>query len=318
MNDITGLSYQPTLACRSNDCPRAVDFIEAGAGPLVALVHSSMAGARQWSCLMHDLQDHSQVRAINLFGYGGTPAWTGVNPPSLADFADLVAQAVADTAENISLVGHSFGGAVAMQAAAHQLKGRVKNLVLIEPSLFYLLEVCGHREAFDEISALAEYTNQCILDERIEAAAVGFIDYWCGPGTWATNSPGRQSAFARSISLLTHEWDAVLGGQLTPADWVALLPQRTLLLASDKTTRPSREIVELLLHHRPEWEFASIRDAGHMAPLTHPQLVNPLISGFLAGAAPLTGSGGRILLVDDESGGEDERHAAVVVPIEAL
>ena len=52
-------------------------------------------------------------------------------------------------------------------------------------------------------------------------------------------------------------------------------------MSSAQTTRPSRELVDVLSHARPDWEFASIWDAGHMAPVTHPQRVNPIIRGFL-------------------------------------
>src|SRR5947208_15947586 len=92
----------------------AVDFAEAGAGPLVVLVHSSMSGARQWTALMRDLADRFHVRAVNLFGYGATPAWSQANAPSLQDYAGLIAPMVPPTARGVSLIGHSFGGAVAM------------------------------------------------------------------------------------------------------------------------------------------------------------------------------------------------------------
>lgn len=281
MKDMIDAVYRLTSAHLSNGYTPTVDFMEAGTGPLVVLVHSSMAGARQWSALMEELEHHALVRAVNLFGYGATPAWSGVNPPSLDDFAELVALAVPESASNISVVGHSLGGAVAMQAAVGRLRGRVKNLVLIEPSLFYLLDLCGRWEAFDEISALAECMNRRISNEDPEMAAEGFIDYWCGLGTWAASSPSRQAAFARSVPLLAHEWKVVLEGKRTVAEWTAALPQRTLLISSANTTRPSRELVELLSKARPEWEVASLWETGHMAPLTHPRLVNPIIQGFL-------------------------------------
>ena len=50
-----------------------VDFLEAGSGPVVMLVHSSVSGAGQWRCLMDDLKADYYVRAVNLFGYGETP-----------------------------------------------------------------------------------------------------------------------------------------------------------------------------------------------------------------------------------------------------
>jgi pimeloyl-ACP methyl ester carboxylesterase len=257
-----------------------VDFMEAGAGPLVVLVHSTMAGARQWSALTHDLEDRFLVRAVNLFGYGGTPAWSGPVTPSLNDFAELVAAAVPSTARAVHLIGHSFGGAVAMQAAARQLRGRVESLVLIEPSLFYLLDWYRRREAFAEISGLATYTKRCVADGAPHAAE-RFIDYWCGPGAWAASSPARKIAFARAATLLPNEWNALLTGTTSLDAWAAALPPHTLVMSSVNTVHPSREIVELLLWAQTDWEFASVEDGGHMAPLTHSHLVNPVIRAFI-------------------------------------
>jgi pimeloyl-ACP methyl ester carboxylesterase len=282
MYDAIDLVYQPTQASVSNDCLDQVHFTESGAGPLVVLVHSSMAGAHQWSALTSDLEHRFRVRAINLFGYGRTPAWSGARLPSLDDYAQLVARAVPSTANGICIVGHSFGAAVAMQAAAYQLRGRVKNLVVIEPSLFYLLDCHEHRDAFREITALATYTRQCLSNDATEAAAERFVDYWCGPGTWAAAPPARRSSLARLVGLLPNEWNAVLGRAMTPDAWSAALPERTLVMSAAKTTRPSRELVDVLLDACLDWEFAMTWDGGHMAPLTHPQLVNPIIRGFLA------------------------------------
>lgn len=264
-----------------NDQAICADFIEAGAGPLVVLVHSSTSGARQWSALINELQGRFCLRALNLFGYGGTPAWSGAKPPPLASFASLVASVVPDTERNVHLVGHSFGGAVAMQAAARQLRGRVANLVLIEPSLFYLLDCCDRPEAFDEISTLAEYTKGRIAEGAPEAAAERFIDYWCGVGTWLASSAERKRAFARAIAHVPNEFDAVLTGETPPAVWCGVLPRRTLIIACAKTTRPSREVVEVLLNAQSHWEIACVSEAGHMAPLTHPEVVNPIIRNYL-------------------------------------
>jgi pimeloyl-ACP methyl ester carboxylesterase len=276
------MALDTASASTAKDRMRKVDFVEAGAGPLVVLVHSSMAGAHQWSALTRVLEDRFLVRAVNLYGYGATPSWSEAKPPSLDNFAELVALAVPDTANTVRLVGHSLGGAVAMQLAAHQLEGRVTSLVLIEPSLFYLLDCCDRHEAFDEVSTLAHYTRRCISDEVPEAAAERFIDYWCGAGVWKASSPERKAAFVQSVTLLRHEWGTVLEGELTPAEMTAALPRNTLVISSAKTVRPSRELVGVLLNARPDWGFASIPDGGHMAPLTHPQLVNPMISDFLA------------------------------------
>ena len=94
------------------------DFIEAGSGDIVILVHSSVAGARQWRSLMEALATNYHVIAINLFGYGKTRAWVGDNPQSLEDQARLIEPFLPLDGGQISIVGHSFGGSVAMKAAA--------------------------------------------------------------------------------------------------------------------------------------------------------------------------------------------------------
>ena len=275
------ISHQPNPVAASYDEP-PLDYIEAGAGSPVILVHASMAGARQWAPLVSGLQNHFLVRAVNLFGYGGTPRWSKATPPSLDDYAALIARAVPDTARDVSLVGHSFGGAVAMQAAAHQLRGRVRRLVLIEPSLFYLLDHADRREAYREISMLASYTRQRISDGLPEVAAGRFIDYWCGIGSWRACSAETQARFTCRIAQLPHEWGAVLRGSLTPAAWAAALPSSTLLLSAADTTFPSRQVVDVLSQAAPHWTFATRHDGGHMAPMTQPHLVNPVIQRFLA------------------------------------
>jgi pimeloyl-ACP methyl ester carboxylesterase len=268
------------MSCKYAD---SVDFSEAGDGPLVVLVHASMGGARQWSNLMGDLADRFGVRAVNLFGYGGTPAWSRAQAPTLDDFAALVACAVPATERKVRLVGHSFGGAVAMHAAAHQLRGRVERLVLIEPSLFYLLEQNGQRAAFREISALARFTHERTAAGAIDDAAKRFIDYWSEPGTWAAMPEGKKAALAASMPRVAHEWDAILSGTTSAAEWASQLPRHTLLMLSARARAPSRGIVQVLWRHAgPRWELTNIPQAGHMAPVTHPHIVNPIVRGLLA------------------------------------
>ena len=64
---------------------------------------------------MEDLKDHFRVRAVNLFGYGKTPPWPNERVQSLDDQARLVEAAIPHDAHDIRIIGHSFGGAVAMR-----------------------------------------------------------------------------------------------------------------------------------------------------------------------------------------------------------
>ena len=52
-----------------------IDHSDAGAGPPVVLIHSSVSGNRQWRSLVEALRDRHRVLAVNLFGYGETTPW---------------------------------------------------------------------------------------------------------------------------------------------------------------------------------------------------------------------------------------------------
>jgi pimeloyl-ACP methyl ester carboxylesterase len=254
----------------------ATDFIETGTGPLVVLVHASMSGARQWGTLTEVLQNRFRLRAINLFGYGRTADWPAEEPPTLDDYAELVLSALPDDTKTVALVGHSFGGAVAMQAA-RRLGARAARLVLIEPSIFSLLEVHGRREAYAEIMAVARDMG---LNPPAQAAE-RFIDYWSGPSSWAQTADARKAAYVRSVGLVRREFGAAFGQRTALEDWGAALPRQTLVMFAADTTRPSREVADLLSLTGAGWDFARMIRGGHMSPVTQPQLVNPVIAQFL-------------------------------------
>ena len=111
------------------------DFIEDGHGSAVMLIHSTVAGNKQWRKLIEYLSQQYRVIAPNLFGYGSTPNWSKNRNQTLSDQVDLL-RVFFDQNESISIVGHSFGGSVAMMAAK-KYPEKIKKLVLIEPNPFY-------------------------------------------------------------------------------------------------------------------------------------------------------------------------------------
>ncbi len=119
-----------------------IDYTDDGQGQTVVLIHSSVSANRQWRALIEALKDRYRVLAINLFGYGETTHWPGTSPQSLYAQAQLVLALCEETTTPIHLVGHSFGGSVALKAAS-VLGPRVGNLILLEPNPFNLLKQDG-------------------------------------------------------------------------------------------------------------------------------------------------------------------------------
>ena len=244
------------------------------------LVHSSVSGARQWRRLMDDLKTDFHVRAVNLFGYGKTPPWSIEAPQSLEDQARLVETALPANADGVCLVGHSFGGSVAMKLAA-ALSGRVTKLVLLETNPFYLLRQAGRADAFAEAMELRDRVKKFGALGEWVTAAEQFADYWAGLGSWRNMSAERRNAFAEALKPNYFEWDAVMDETTPVEQWARRLPRSTLLVSDPNTVFPIREITAILRRSCPMWTFKEIVGGGHMAPLTQPDVINPLVSSFL-------------------------------------
>ena len=256
-----------------------IDYSDDGAGAPVILLHSSACGNKQWRWLIDDLKDGYRVIALNLFGYGRTTPWPEERAQTLEDQAELVDALANGIEEPIRLVGHSFGAAVAMKAALG-LNARLSSLVLLEPNPFYLLARHGRDAAFAEIKALRDEVRT--HGGAGDWARVGehFADYWNGEGAWAAMRPERRSGFLAMLPPNYHEWDGVMN-ETTPAAAWRDLAARTLLVQAEDTKRPIREISEILVAELPGMAFVEIPEAGHMAPLARPDLVNPVVRSFL-------------------------------------
>jgi pimeloyl-ACP methyl ester carboxylesterase len=255
-----------------------IDYIEAGSGPCVILLHSSVAGNRQWRTTVEALQDQHHVIAINLFGYGQTSPWPDDRQQTLADQVELVQPFLDQAHGEVALVGHSFGGAVAMTVAL-QRPDKVSRLVLLEPIPFCLLDEAGRVDAYAEVLRLRDTVKRCGGSGDWETAAAAFADYWNGEGAWAAMPPERRKTFASSMRPNVHEWDAVLG-EMARQDW-SNIQARTLVAWTRDTKRPIREIVEVLRERAPHWRYQNLNEGGHMFPLTQPNITSRLISEFL-------------------------------------
>jgi len=109
---------------------RSITYRAAGAGPAVVLIHGMAGSSESWRPLIEALAPHASVIAVDLPGHGGS-----TNPGgdySLGAHASCVRDLmVALGVRRATLVGHSFGGGVAMQTA-YQFPDRCERLVLVD------------------------------------------------------------------------------------------------------------------------------------------------------------------------------------------
>jgi pimeloyl-ACP methyl ester carboxylesterase len=257
-----------------------IDFADAGEGPPVLLLHSSVSGNRQWRKLIAMLSARFRVIAPNLRGYGDTTPWHGERAQTMADAAQVALQLI-DALEldaPLRIVGHSFGGAVALWTA-HVLGARVSHLALYEPMLPGLLPAHGRWEAARETGML--YADVKHLGAAGDWTALGrrFTDYFNGDGAWDASPPERRQLIADLLPPNPHEWDACIAPRR--ADSLHGITAQGLLMRG-RATRPALTEMAALLHQRfAHWQLVDLPGCGHMAPLTHADDVNRLVHEFL-------------------------------------
>lgn len=241
----------------------------------VVLIPCSASSTRQWDALVRQLAGFQAV-TIDLYGHGKRERWHGDGALSLAGEAAVIESACPE-GERFHLVGHSYGGAVALRFAL-SFPQRLHSLTLIEPSCFHLLmdDRQSHAHALDEIRAVAEAINSTVVCGDYRGGMEVFIDYWGGAGSWAKLPEEKKAQFAElALYVAHHFWS--LFEERTSLDDCKDLRVPTLILCGTKSPRPSRTIVKLLADAIPHAQHRTIRDANHMSPITHPAQVNPLI-----------------------------------------
>lgn len=261
---------------------------QAGRSGPVVLVPCSAGSARQWKPLVEQLAGFETI-ALDLRGHGARGRWHGEGPLSLDEEAAAIGEAHAGAAP-FHLVGHSYGGAVALKFALC-FPERLRSLTLIEPSCFHVLRTApgDHAHLLDEIGGVADAVNRGVLSGDYRGGTALFMDYWGGPGTWDALPEQRKAQFADlAVHIAHHFWS--LTEEQTPLQAYAAIDMPTLILCGTKSPAPSRTIARLLADTLPHARHRTVRDAGHMSPITHPAEVNPLVLGHIlsSGARPRT------------------------------
>lgn len=246
-------------------------YREAGAGEPIVLLHCSSGSSGAWAPVMNHLGQDCRVLAPDLLGYGRTAPWP--RDASLGPDAELgVVEALLDVAGRPAhLVGHSYGGAVALNAARRYPR-RVASLTLIEPVAFQLLRRADEPDGWREIAALAERHVALVGEGRDAAAAEAFVAYWTGPKAWQQISDAARDSAVRTAAKVAAEWRLMFAAE-DDRDAIAGIGAPTLLICGGRTRTPARRVVEVLRRALPQALHHEIADAGHMSPLTHPAAV---------------------------------------------
>jgi pimeloyl-ACP methyl ester carboxylesterase len=245
-------------------------------GRVIAL-HCSGAGASQWHTLAEALGGGYEVLAPEHYGCESSGPWTGEHVFTLADEAARAIALIDQSREKVHLVGHSYGGGVALHVALAR-PGRIASMALYEPSAFQLLRQLDElgAEAYAEIAGVSRRICNGVLTGDYRGAVAAFVDYWNGSGTWDAMRPTVQSSLIRWAPKGPLDFRALINDP-TPACAYRGLNFPVLTLRGEHAPMPTRVIAECLSELLPASRLIVIDGAGHMGPLTHADEVSALI-----------------------------------------
>lgn len=256
-----------------------IAYLDRGKGPLVIIAHCSLASHREWLPLIEALEPDWRVLAPDFIGYGQSGAWPeGKVFTGQADLAVLLGLAK-ETEEPIHLVGHSYGAALALEAA-RGLGSKVQSLTLVEPVAFNLLRV-EHRPEWAEIEQLGVAVLTAVSNGNDREAAAAFMRYWLGRLRWWLAPEKFKAAITATIRKVALEFMILIEAGARLSDYASITAP-TLLIVGSKTRASARAVVDMLSSALPNTTMTVLKGAGHMSPFTHPSEVNRLIAGHLA------------------------------------
>jgi len=250
-----------------------VAYSETGRGAPVLAIHGSAATGRLWAPLAEGLGPHRRTIAPDLFGYGASAPWEDAR--DCATDLDIVIELARAQRAPVHLVGHSYGGALALRAAV-ELGAHAASLALVEPAAFHILRL-QRDPAWREIARVATRHVQLVEDGDLEACADVFMGYWIGAAAWAASSPTLRAKVVAAMPKVADEWRGIFVESHSLARYARLdLP--ALLVRGTRTTAAAARVVDHLAGALRDCTLAEIRDAGHMSPLTH----GPAVAGAIA------------------------------------
>ena len=261
---------------------RNIDCVDSGEGPALLFLPGSYSTPAAWRPLQRLLGPGWRMLTTSLCGYGGTVDTRTWDDCAIEHELRLV-QAVAERVNGpVHLVGHSFGGAIALVAA---LSGtlRVASLSLFEANPLDMLwgDAQGAALHRDTLDMSLDFAAAAAAGEPDAAARI--IDFWGNPGAFAA-MPEAVKAYCRETAAVNVlDWRCAWSVRLKAQD-CARLEIPVLLVRGSLANDAMVKITGALESALPDVRSEVVDGAGHFLITSHPQQCASLLSSFLTAA----------------------------------
>lgn len=259
---------RPVSYAVSTPAGLTVKIIQSGAtgprGAPVVFLHSAVGSAAEWRQVFELWPEPHLLIAVDAFA--GDHGAGSAGRRTLDDFAEQVLGVAAHLGEPVHLVGFSWGGATALQVGLTR-PDILASLTVIEPEAYSILTPTD-QPAFAVISALRDRWRDHGRADRWHEAFEEFIDFYNGPGSFATWPAARQTRFLAEQRRRGDLWDVLFQAPLT-APALATMRLPVCVIEGSISSVVDHTICRLIVQHLPQADHRVIDGAGHMIPLTH-------------------------------------------------
>lgn len=259
--------------------PMSVEFQETGSGPTVLFVPGSFATSAAWRGLQKRLPAGYRMVSTSLCGYGATVETRTLADPDMAHQLRVIEAAAARAGGPVHLVGHSFGGTIALASA---LAGTVeiRSVATFEANPLALIGNGDGDPLFEETRRMSAAFEAAYHAGEADAAG-RIIDFWGGEGAFAA-LPEVVRDYCRSTAWSNVlDWRTAFGFRATRADYATLgIP--VLLVRGEHANPAMVAITDALERSLPDVRSAVVAGAGHFLITTHAPDCARLLSDFLA------------------------------------
>jgi len=247
------------------------------------LIHSGGFTSRQWRKLGERLAPSYRVLAPDLLGYGESGPWPENAPFHFRQDLDFLEGLLSGDDEPVHLVGHSYGGFLALQLALRR-PGIARTIAVYEPVAFGILDEVADADVRGALELVKrEWEPDASGADQVWLR--GFIDWWNGEGAWERLGEETRAAF-RAMGWKVFQEVISLAADRTDRATYATITAPTLVLGGAQSPLTEQRVVEKLGAALPHATARILPGLGHMGPISHATLVNEAIVAHVSGAPP--------------------------------
>jgi pimeloyl-ACP methyl ester carboxylesterase len=267
-----------------------VEYDECGVGPTVVLVPGSCSTGAAWRPVIAASTNQFRCVTTSLLGYGATAERRTSGDTSIAHEVEALGLVMRKTGARVHLVGHSFGGLVALATALHS-QACLASLIVIEAPVAELLRESGEHQHYRAFRQMTDGYFADFSNGNAEAVAA-MIDFYGGAGTFASWPPRVRAYAMETTAINILDWASAYTFSLTQVS-LATIAVPALIVCGGASHPAVQRANALLSASLSRAVLATIDGAAHFMIATHADQVSQLIAQHVrsAGARPLLGQG---------------------------